>query len=33
VPVGMSGSELKQLKLFDKDQYDGLKSKSRFRRL
>lgn len=30
-PIGMSGNELKQLKLFDKDKYDGLKSKSRFR--
>jgi len=33
VPRGMSGNELKQLKLFDKDQYDGLKSKIRFRSL
>ena len=33
VPAGMSGNELKQLRLFDKDQYDGLKSKIRFRSL
>ena len=31
VPIGMNGAELKQLNLFDKDKYDGLKSKSRFR--
>lgn len=30
-PVGMTGSELKQLKIFDSDSYDGLKTKQKFR--